>query len=106
MRWVTSWPRPKRSRHRRQPPGDAPTGVLGGEPALNAAWAFRNGGPEQEALKMVTLNAAEVIGMGDRIGSVDVGRTPTSWSWKDSELVSKRQGNEGLRETTSGSSGY
>ena len=55
---------------------------------------------------MVTLNAAEVIGMGDRIGSVDVGRTPTSWSWKDSELVSKRQGNEGLRETTSGSSGY
>ena len=51
-----------------------PTGELGGEPALNAAWAFRNGTPELEALKMFTLNAAEMIDMGDRIGSIDVGK--------------------------------
>ena len=51
-----------------------PTGALGGEPALNAAWAFRNGTPEREALRMVTLNAAEMLGMGDRIGSIDVGK--------------------------------
>ena len=51
-----------------------PTGALGGEPALNAAWAFRNGTPEQEALKMLTLHAAEMMGMEDRIGSIDVGK--------------------------------
>jgi imidazolonepropionase-like amidohydrolase len=45
-----------------------------GEPALNAAWAFRNGTPEQEALKMLTLHAAEMAGMEDRIGSIDVGK--------------------------------
>ena len=51
-----------------------PTGRLGGEPALNAAWAFRNGTSEEEALRMVTLNAAEMLGMEDRIGSIDVGK--------------------------------
>ena len=51
-----------------------PTGRLGGEPALNAAWAFRNGASEQEALRMVTLNAAEMLGIDDRIGSIDVGK--------------------------------
>jgi imidazolonepropionase-like amidohydrolase len=51
-----------------------PTGRLGGEPALNAAWVFRNGVPEQEALKMFALNAAEMLGMEDRIGSIEVGR--------------------------------
>jgi imidazolonepropionase-like amidohydrolase len=51
-----------------------PTGALGGEPALNAAWAFRNGTSEQEALKMLTLYAAEMAGVDDRIGSIDVGK--------------------------------
>ncbi len=51
-----------------------PTGRLGGEPALNAAWAFRNGASEQEALRMVTLNAAEMLGIEDRIGSIEVGK--------------------------------
>ncbi len=41
---------------------------------MNAAWAFRNGVPEAEALKMFTLNAAEMFDMGDRIGSIDVGK--------------------------------
>ena len=52
----------------------SPIGRLGGEPILNAAWAFRNGVPEVEALKMATLNAAEMLDMGDRIGSIEVGK--------------------------------
>jgi imidazolonepropionase-like amidohydrolase len=51
-----------------------PTGRLGGEPALNAAWAFRNGASEEEAIKMVTLHVAEMLGMEERIGSIDVGK--------------------------------
>jgi imidazolonepropionase-like amidohydrolase len=51
-----------------------PTGRLGGEPALNAAWVFRNGGSEDEALRMVTLNAAELLGVADQVGSLDVGK--------------------------------
>jgi imidazolonepropionase-like amidohydrolase len=51
-----------------------PTGRLGGEPALNAAWVFRNGGSEEEALKMVSLNAAEMLGVADQVGSLDVGK--------------------------------
>ncbi len=52
----------------------SPIGRLGGEPALNAAWAFRNGTGEVEALKMGTLNAAEMLGLGDRLGSVQSGK--------------------------------
>ena len=95
-----------------------PTGELGGEPALNAAWAFRNGTPELEALKMFTLNAAEMIDMGDRIGSIDVGkdadfmvleghpfdyRVLPQMVFIDGELVfSSRPGDRGLERTTSG----
>ncbi|MBE3135240.1 MAG: amidohydrolase family protein [Acidobacteria bacterium] len=50
------------------------TGRLGGEPALNAAWVFRNGVPEEEALRMLTLYPAEMFDVGDRIGSLDVGK--------------------------------
>jgi len=52
----------------------SPIGRLGGEPILNSAWAFRNGVPEVEALKMATLNAAEMLDMDDRIGSIAVGK--------------------------------
>ena len=52
----------------------SPVGRLGGEPILNSAWAFRNGVPEVDALKMATLNAAEMLGMEDRIGSIEVGK--------------------------------
>ena len=52
----------------------SPIGRLGGEPILNSAWAFRNGVPEVEALKMATLNAAEMLDMADRIGSIEVGK--------------------------------
>jgi imidazolonepropionase-like amidohydrolase len=37
------------------------------------------GATEEEALKMITLNAAWIIGVEDRIGSIDVG--------KDADLV-------------------
>ena len=52
----------------------SPTGRLAGEPILNSAWAFRNGVPEMEALRMATLNAAEVAGVSDRMGSIEVGK--------------------------------
>ena len=52
----------------------SPIGRLGGEPILNSAWAFRNGVSEVEALKMATLNPAEMLDMGDRIGSIEVGK--------------------------------
>ena len=52
----------------------SPIGRLGGEPILNSAWAFRNGTPEIEALRMATLNPARLLGMDDRIGSIEPGR--------------------------------
>ena len=52
----------------------SPIGRLGGEPILNSAWAFRNGVPEVDALRMATMNAAELLDMGDRIGSIEVGK--------------------------------
>jgi imidazolonepropionase-like amidohydrolase len=45
-----------------------------------AAKAMRYGGAtEEEALKMITLNAAWIVGVDDRVGSIDVG--------KDADLV-------------------
>ena len=52
----------------------SPIGRLGGEPILNAAWAFRNGVPEVDALRMATLHAAELLDSGDRIGSIEPGK--------------------------------
>ena len=52
----------------------SPIGRLGGEPILNAAWAFRNGVPEVDALKMATLNAAELVDVSDRVGTIEVGK--------------------------------
>ncbi len=52
----------------------SPIGRLGGEPILNSAWAFRNGVPEVDALRMATLNAAELLDIDDRIGSIEPGK--------------------------------
>ncbi len=41
---------------------------------INAALAVREGMPEAEALKAITLNAAEIIGVADRVGSLEVGK--------------------------------
>ena len=46
---------------------------------INAALAVREGLPEEEALKAITINAAEVIGVEDRVGSLEPG--------KDADLV-------------------
>jgi imidazolonepropionase-like amidohydrolase len=42
--------------------------------AMNAALAVREGMPEEEALKAITINAAEIIGVADRVGSLEVGK--------------------------------
>ena len=42
--------------------------------SINAALAVREGMPEEEALKAITINAAEVIGVDDRVGSLEVGK--------------------------------
>jgi imidazolonepropionase-like amidohydrolase len=46
---------------------------------LEAALAIREGLPHDVALKAITLNAAEIIGVSDRIGSIEPG--------KDADLV-------------------
>jgi imidazolonepropionase-like amidohydrolase len=42
--------------------------------SINAALAVREGMPEEEALKAITIHAAEVIGVDDRVGSLEVGK--------------------------------
>jgi imidazolonepropionase-like amidohydrolase len=46
---------------------------------INAALAVREGMPEEEALKAITIYPAEIIGVADRIGSLEAG--------KDADLV-------------------
>ena len=41
---------------------------------INAALAVREGMPEEEALRAITINAARVIGVEDRVGSLEVGK--------------------------------
>jgi imidazolonepropionase-like amidohydrolase len=41
---------------------------------INAALAVREGMPEEEALQAITINAAEIIGVADRVGSLEVGK--------------------------------
>jgi imidazolonepropionase-like amidohydrolase len=42
--------------------------------AINAALAVREGMPEEEALKAITIHAAEIIGVEKRVGSLEVGK--------------------------------
>ncbi|MFZ3170383.1 MAG: amidohydrolase [Carboxydocellales bacterium] len=39
-----------------------------------AAYAVREGLPEEEALKAITINAAEICGIASRVGSLEVGK--------------------------------
>jgi imidazolonepropionase-like amidohydrolase len=41
--------------------------------AIRAALAVQEGMPEEEALKAITINAAEIIGVAERVGSLKVG---------------------------------
>ncbi len=42
--------------------------------ALDAGFAVRGGLPRKDGLKAITLNAAELLGIADRTGSLDVGK--------------------------------
>jgi imidazolonepropionase-like amidohydrolase len=42
--------------------------------SINAALAVREGMPEEEALKAITLHPAQIIGVADRVGSLEVGK--------------------------------
>jgi imidazolonepropionase-like amidohydrolase len=41
---------------------------------INAALAVREGMPEEEALKAITIHPAEIIGVADRVGSLEAGK--------------------------------
>ncbi len=41
---------------------------------INAALAVREGLPEEQALKAITINAAEIIGVEERVGSLEAGK--------------------------------
>jgi len=41
---------------------------------INAALAVREGMPEEDAIRAITINAAEIIGVADRVGSLEVGK--------------------------------
>lgn len=41
---------------------------------MAAAYAVKEGMKEEDALKAITINAAEIIGVGDRVGSIEVGK--------------------------------
>jgi imidazolonepropionase-like amidohydrolase len=41
---------------------------------INAALAVREGMPEEEAMRAITIHPAEIIGVADRIGSLEVGK--------------------------------
>jgi imidazolonepropionase-like amidohydrolase len=41
---------------------------------MNAALAVQQGMDEEEALKAITINPAEIIGVADRVGSLEAGK--------------------------------
>jgi len=49
--------------------------------ALHAGLACREGMPEEEAWKAITINSAEIIGVADRVGSLDAGKDADIAIW-------------------------
>jgi len=54
--------------------------------ALEGVVAKSHGLPEDEALKAVTLNAAEILGVADRLGSIEPGKDADIVIWKNHPL--------------------
>lgn len=54
--------------------------------SLCAGLAVRSGLPEEEALKAITINAAEITGIDDRVGSLEVGKDGDLVIWSDNPL--------------------
>lgn len=48
---------------------------------LHAGLAVREGMPEDEAMKAITINAAEILGIADRVGSIEVGKDADIVVW-------------------------
>jgi imidazolonepropionase-like amidohydrolase len=48
---------------------------------INAALAVREGMPEEEALRAITIHPAEIIGVADRIGSLEAGKDADIVVW-------------------------
>ena len=64
-----------------------------------AAKTMRYGGAtEEEALRMITLNAAWIIGMDDRVGSIEVGKDADLAIWDGYPLSSFGVPEKGLIE--------
>ncbi|SCY74274.1 amidohydrolase [Alkaliphilus peptidifermentans] len=51
-----------------------------------AALAMKSGLPEEEALKSITINAAEILGLDDRIGSLEIGKDADIVIWNKHPL--------------------
>jgi imidazolonepropionase-like amidohydrolase len=49
-------------------------GQTGGDPLEVAAFACRYGMPEDAAIRAVTIDAARIAGIGDRVGSLEPGK--------------------------------
>lgn len=54
--------------------------------AVCAALAVREGLPEDEALKAITINAARITGIADRVGSIAVGKDADIAVFNDNPL--------------------
>jgi hypothetical protein len=56
------------------PPSDS-TSLPERYPSYQAARCVRNGIPRQKALEAITLNPAQILGVADRLGSLEVGKS-------------------------------
>lgn len=54
---------------------------------LCAAMAAKEGMPEDDALKAITIHAAEILGVNDRIGSLEIGKDADLVIWSDHPFV-------------------
>ncbi len=54
---------------------------------LCAALAVKDGMSEEDALKAITINAAEILGVADRVGSLEVGKDADIVIWSEHPLA-------------------